>query len=56
MINAMQKGGNAVFSIDEVMTMAEESTKIFKKLKAVVDEATDGFEKSNKKSKKAKEQ
>ncbi|MDP1728645.1 MAG: RNA-binding protein [archaeon] len=55
MINAMQKGGAAVFSIDETMIMAEESTKVFKKLKGIIDEAIEGFEKSNKKSKKAKE-
>ncbi len=38
MINAMQKGGEAVFSIEEVSEMAEESVKVFKKLKALIDQ------------------
>ena len=38
MINAMQKGGEAVFSIEEIESMVEESTKIFKKLNSLVSE------------------
>lgn len=49
MINAMQKGGDAVFALDEVNGVVEESTKMFKKLKSLVDEAVEGFEKAGKK-------
>jgi len=38
MINAMQKGGEAVFSLEEVESMVEESTKMFKKLNSLVTE------------------
>jgi exosome complex component RRP42 len=38
MINAMQKGGEAVFSIEEIESMIEESTKVFKKLNSLVNE------------------
>jgi len=38
MINAMQKGGEAVFSTEEVEKMVDESTKIFKKLNSLVNE------------------
>jgi len=56
MINAMQKGGNATFTIEEVETMVEESKKMFKKLKTLVDEAAEGFDKDNKKIKKEKKE
>jgi len=48
MITAMQKGGEATFSQEEIMTMAEEATKIFKKLKTLIDESLDKFEKGKK--------
>lgn len=51
MINAMQKGGNAVFSMEEVQIMVEESKKIFKKLKNLVDEEVEKFKKEEKKNK-----
>jgi exosome complex component RRP42 len=54
MINAMQKGGDATFSVDEVGSMVEEATKIFKKLKSLVDEEVDKFEKSAEKGAKKK--
>ncbi len=41
MINAMQKGGDATFTADEILFMTEESTKTFKKLKTLIDEAVD---------------
>jgi exosome complex component RRP42 len=54
MINAMQKGGDAVFSIDEVTFMAEEGVKMFKKLKSLIDKEVEKFEKEGKGSKKKK--
>jgi len=54
MINAMQKGGDATFSVEEVGSMVEEATKIFKKLKSLVDEEVDKFEKSAEKGAKKK--
>lgn len=38
MINAMQKGGEAVFSVEEIEYMIEEEIKIFKKLHSLVNE------------------
>jgi len=38
MINAMQKGGDAAFSTEEIESMVEESTKMFKKLNSLVNE------------------
>jgi exosome complex component RRP42 len=49
MINAMQKGGDATFTVAEVESMAEESVKIFKKLNSVVQEELKKFEKEGKK-------
>lgn len=54
MINAMQKGGEATFTIDEVFMMSDESIKMFKKLKSIVDSELEKFEKENKSSKKKK--
>jgi len=51
MINAMQKGGEVTFTTDEIETMIAEATKIFKKLKTLVDESLDKAEKENKKKK-----
>lgn len=51
MITAMQKGGEATFTPEEVMSMAEEGTKIFKKLKTLIDEEVAKFEKADKKKK-----
>ena len=51
MITAMQKGGEATFTQEELMKMTEEASKIFKKLNALVDEEV---EKSDKKGKKEK--
>ncbi len=48
MITAMQKGGDATFTIDEVMKMTEEATKNFKKLRTLVDEEVSKFEKKSK--------
>ncbi|MEK6885855.1 MAG: RNA-binding protein [Nanoarchaeota archaeon] len=52
MITAMQKGGDATFTQEEVMKMVEEAVKNFKKLRTLVDEEVSKFEKSAKKSKK----
>lgn len=55
MINAMQKGGEVTFMQQEIETMIEESKKIFKKFKAIVDEEVEKYGKSDKKSKKTKD-
>jgi len=52
MITAMQKGGEATFTTEEIMSMAEEGAKVFKKLKTLVDEEVEKFEKTGKKEKK----
>jgi len=52
MITAMQKGGEAVFSQEEIMTMADEGIKVFKKLKTLIDESVEKLEKTDKKGKK----
>jgi len=52
MITAMQKGGDAVFSQEEVIKMVEEAVKNFKKLRTLVDEEVSKFEKGAKKAKK----
>lgn len=49
MITAMQKGGAVTFSIEEVELMAEESTKIFKKMNSLVQEEIAKFKKGGKK-------
>ena len=49
MINAMQKGGEATFTLEEVEMMAEEATKMFKKLNILVQEEVKKFEKGAKK-------
>jgi exosome complex component RRP42 len=46
MINAMQKGGDASFSMEELEIMLEESKKTFKSLKAFVDAEVKKFEKN----------
>ena len=51
-INAMQKGGEAVLSIEDVEKMMNEATKIFKKLNSLIESEVEKFEKSGKKSKK----
>lgn len=48
-INAIQKGGNATFTVQEVETMAEEAVKIFKKLNSFVQEEIKKFEKEARK-------
>lgn len=55
MITAMQKGGEAPLSQEDVLIMVEEATKIFKKYKNIVDEEVGKFEKGEKKTKKSKE-
>jgi exosome complex component RRP42 len=52
MITAMQKGGEATFTQEEIMTAAEEAVKVFKKFKALIDKEVEGFEKGEKKAKK----
>ncbi len=54
MINAAQKGEEAPFTLDEIMGIVEHGSKMFKKLKTLVEEEVEKFEKS-KKGKKAKE-
>lgn len=54
MITAMQKGGEALFSAEEIEVMIEEGKKIFKKLNTLVDKEAEGFEKANKSDKKKK--
>ena len=54
MINAMQKGGETTFTIEEVEVMLEEAKKIFKKLNSFVEEELKRAEKDNKKDKKSK--
>jgi exosome complex component RRP42 len=49
MITAMQKGGEATFTIEEVEMMAEESTKIFNKMNSLVQEEIEKFKKGGKK-------
>jgi exosome complex component RRP42 len=49
MINAIQKGGDAIFTVQEVESMAEEAIRIFKKLNSVVQEEVKKFEKEAKK-------
>jgi exosome complex component RRP42 len=51
MINAMQKGGECTFSVEEIEIMMEEAKKIFKKLNSFVQEEVDKFNKAEKKSK-----
>jgi len=45
LINAMQKGGESPFSIKEIENIVEEATKMFKKLKVLVDGEIEKFEK-----------
>lgn len=54
MINAMQKGGEATFSQEEVLTAVEEAVKMFKKLKEIVDLELEKAKKENKSAKKKK--
>lgn len=54
MINAMQKGGEALFSAEEIEIMIEEGKKMFKKLKILVDKEAEDFENTNKSNKKKK--
>lgn len=51
MINAMQKGGDALFSLEELDLMLEETKKIFKKLNSLVTEEVEKFNKGKKESK-----
>jgi len=51
-INAMQKGGEATFSISDVEKMGEEAVKIFKKLNSLIEKEVEKFTKENKKGKK----
>jgi len=48
MINAMQKGGEAAFSAEEIDNMLEEEMKIFKKLNTLVEEELKKFKKESK--------
>ena len=52
MINAMQKGGDSTFTIDEIMLMVGEAVKSFKKLKDTVDSELEKAGKEAKSSKK----
>ncbi len=54
MINAMQKGGEALFSADEIELMIDEGKKVFKNLRALVEKEVENFEKSIKSDKKKK--
>ena len=54
MITAMQKGGDTTFTQEEIMTAVQEATKNFKKLRALVDEEVEKFEKSSEKVSKKK--
>ncbi len=54
MINAMQKGGEAVFSVEQVEKIVEESIKSFKKLHALITIEVEKFESSRDKPKKKK--
>jgi exosome complex component RRP42 len=56
MINAMQKGGEATFTAQEIETMISEGVKMFKKLKTLVDTELENFERDNKSSKKKKKE
>lgn len=55
MINAMQKGGEATFTAEEIEIMIKEGIKVFKKLKTLVDAEAEKFEKENKGKKKKKD-
>jgi exosome complex component RRP42 len=50
MINAMQKGGNATLTQEEVMMMVEEAGKMFKNIHSLVKEEVEKFEKAKKDS------
>lgn len=54
MINAMQKGGEAPFSVEEVEKIVDEATKVFKNLKSFVDKELEVVKKADKKDKKSK--
>jgi len=54
MINAIQKGGEATFTIEELGFMVDEAVKMFKKLNALVEEEVEKFNKGDKKAKKEK--
>jgi len=49
MINAMQKGGECTFTIEEIENILEEAKKIFKKLNSFVEEEVKKFEKTSRK-------
>ncbi len=51
-INAMQKGGEATFSVEEVENIVNEGTKIFKKLNSLIETEVEKFEKEGKKKSK----
>jgi len=55
-INAMQKGGEASFSVDEIEKMSELAIKMFKKLKTLVDGEVSRFDSSDKKKTKKKKE
>ena len=55
MITAMQKGGEATFTAEEIEIMIKEGIKVFKKLKTLVDGEAEKFEKENKGKKKKKD-
>lgn len=54
MINALQKGGEAVFSLEELAKLFEEAVRIFKKQKNLVDTEVEKFDKQLKDRKKKK--
>jgi len=51
-INAMQKGGEAVLSAEDIEKIMTEATKIFKKLNSLVESEAEKFEKEGKKKSK----
>jgi len=48
-VNAMQKGGEACFTQDEILNILEEGKKIYKKLNSLVEEEIKKFDKGAKK-------
>ena len=55
LINAMQKGGEAALTIDDVELMVSEACKSFNVIKKIIDESIENFDKTEGKSKKKKE-
>ena len=52
MINAMQKGGNATFTIEEVEMMIDEAVKGYKRIRTIIDDSIEKFDKDSKGKKK----